>query len=123
MVMGSVMFKQFVCAPPEFRLAIHNGDAVLLLSQMLKKQHEQGEDFTFSQNEIKEQTGLVFDAQRTSRALLISLGILLEWRKGLPCVMHYTVDLSVLSELLKPYVSDSDLQSIQCYCAGVTNNG
>jgi hypothetical protein len=110
--------RSFICILPEFRLAIHNGDAVLLLGQFLYRRRLKGDSFTFNQDAIKTQTGLGYDAQRTARGLLKSLGILSEYRKGIPCKTHYTIHIDVLAELLEPHLDDALTVLLEQY--GVT---
>lgn len=100
------MFDNCIHFPPEFRLAIHKGDAVVLLVVFLEKQQECGGEFSLSRDEIKHISGLGHEAQRSSCSTLKKLGVLSEKRQGLPARMYYRVDIEALAKLLEPHVGD-----------------
>jgi len=62
-----------------------------------------------TEEEMEQETGLTRWAQRKARKVLVRKGVLEEVRRGLPCRLHYRVDLMTLSETLNPSYSQEGI--------------
>jgi len=90
-------------------------EAALFLSQMLyyldKTTAPDGWAYE-TREKITEDTGLTRHAQDRARAILASLDVLKEERRGVPATMHYWVDVDKLEELICAHTSGKSPPSL-----------
>lgn len=106
---NTVVLQQLLTRPvayhPVLASALRSVTAAVMLSQALywtqRLPESRGGWFYKTAEEWQEETGLTRREQETARKKLFKSGILEEVRKGVPCKVHYKVDICAVEKVLK----------------------
>lgn len=106
---------------PSIARALGNVNAAILICQFVFYTNKAPDEEVFlSHGKIKDTTGLTRTQLEGARKLLVELGILEVFRKGLPAKNAYKVNWAVMNEIMQKHLIAENPQSSQLDCGEPT---